>query len=77
MKNLLPLSMVSPGQEVTLAVIHGGRGLRRRLIDMGLNEGVRLRVVEAQSSGPCLIAIGGTRLMLGHGMAQKILVQPV
>ncbi|MEA1927333.1 MAG: FeoA family protein [Candidatus Auribacterota bacterium] len=72
----IPLTLIEPNREVTLVAVHGGRGLRRRLTDMGLNEGMSLRVVQAHSAGPCVIAVGGTRLMLGHRMAQKILVQP-
>lgn len=72
----IPLTLIEPNREVTLMAVHGGRGLRRRLTDMGLNEGMSLRVVQAQTTGPCVIAVGDTRLMLGHGMAQKIFVQP-
>ena len=72
----VPLTFIEPDREVTLVAVHGGRGLRRRLTDMGLNEGMSLRVVQAQATGPCVIAVGDTRLMLGHGMAKKIFVQP-
>ncbi|MEW6104526.1 MAG: FeoA family protein [bacterium] len=72
---LLPLSQISPGKEVTLVAIHGGKGLRARLTDMGLNEGMKFRVLHSYCSGPCIILIGNTRLVLGHGMTQKILVK--
>ncbi len=72
---LLPLSLVPPGKEVTLVAIHGGRGLRARLTDMGLNEGVKLRVLHSHRTGPCIVLIGNARLMLGHGMAQKVMVR--
>jgi Fe2+ transport system protein FeoA len=72
---LFPLSMVTPGKEVTLVAIHGGRGLRSRLTDMGLNEGMKLRVIHSHRPGPCIIVAGNTRLVLGHGMAQKIIVK--
>ena len=70
----LPLTMVSPGKEVTLISIRGGRGLRRRLTDMGLNEGMKLKVLHSHTPGPCIVLAGDTRLALGHGMAHKILV---
>ena len=72
---LLPLTMVVPGREVTLISIAGGRGLRARLTDMGLFEGMKLKVIHSHRPGPCIILVGGTRLILGHGMAQKILVK--
>jgi len=74
-RGLLPLTMVVPGKEVTLVSITGGRGLRARLTDMGLSEGMKLKVIHSHRRGPCIILVGGTRLILGHGMAQKILVR--
>lgn len=74
---LLPLSLVSPGKEVILISIFEGRGLRARLTAMGLNEGARLKVLHSHHPGPCIILVGNTRLILGHGMAQKILVKEI
>ncbi len=73
---LMPLTMVSPGREVTLISMAGGRDLKARLTDMGLNEGTKLKVLHSRQRGPCIILIGNARLILGHGMAQKTLVQP-
>ncbi len=72
---LLPLTMVVPGREVTLISIAGGRGLRARLTDMGLNEGISFKVLHSHRPGPCIVLVGNTRLVLGHGMASKILVK--
>ena len=74
-KGVLPLTMVSPGKEVILFSIEGGRGLRRRLTDMGLNEGMKLRILHFHRPGPCIVLVGNTRLVLGYGMAHKILVK--
>lgn len=70
-----PLTMAPLGKEVILMSITGGRGLRARLTDMGLNEGMTLRVLHAHRMGPCVVLVGKTRLVLGHGMAQRILVK--
>jgi len=75
MSKFIPLTTVMPGREVTLVSIAGGRGLRARLTDMGLNEGMRLKVIHSHRPGPCIILAGNTRLVLGYGMAQKILVK--
>ena len=69
------LSLALPGKEVILFAIHGGRGLRARLNSMGLNEGMKLKVLHSHGHDPCIVQIGGTRLVLGHGMAQNILVK--
>lgn len=76
MKNeILPLTMVAPGKKVTLISIAGGRGLRARLTDMGLKEGMEIKVLHSSRPGPCIILVGSTRLVLGQGMAQKVLVK--
>ncbi len=72
---ILPLTMVFPGREVTLISIVGGRGIRARLTDMGLGEGMRLKVIHSYRPGPCIILVGNTRLVLGYAMAQRILVK--
>jgi len=74
-KEVLPLTMVSPGKEVILISIEAGWGLRRRLIDMGLREGMRFKILHAHQPGPSIILVGDTRLVLGYGMAHKILVK--
>jgi len=71
----LPLSAVSAGKEVTLISISGGKGLKIKLIGMGLKEGMRIRVLHTRGFGRCVILAGNTRLAIGRGMAQKILVR--
>ena len=70
----VPLTMVAHGDSATLLSIQAGRGLTRRLADMGLVPGTTVRIVNSQMSGPVLIEVKGYRLALGHGIAQKIMV---
>ncbi len=74
-EDIFPLTKARAGKEVVLQSITGGRGLRARLTDMGLNEGMKLRVLQAHRMGPCIVLANNTRLVLGQGMAQKILVK--
>jgi Fe2+ transport system protein FeoA len=67
--------MVCPGEEVTIVDIRAGRGLTVRLNDMGLTPGITVRVINSQMPGPILIDLRGSRLVLGCGVAQKILVE--
>ena len=71
----MPLAMVSPGEVVRVVNVRAGWGLTRRLADMGLLPGVQIRVINNQLRGPLIIDLRGSRLVLGHGMAQKILVE--
>ena len=58
----------------TLTKIDGGRRLRHRLTELGLIPGSVLTIVQNQN-GPLLIAVRDTRLAIGRGMAEKILVK--
>lgn len=69
----MPLTMINPGQEVTLIDILGGRGIRSKLYSMGLVPGVKFKVL-GNKGGPTMIAVNNTRLALGSGMAKKIMV---
>ena len=71
----MPLAMADPGRVLTVTGINAGRGLQRRLADMGLTPGVQIRVMNGQCAGPVLIDLRGSRLGLGRGVAQKILVK--
>jgi len=77
MNQAMPLAMVSPGETVQVVNTRAGWGLQRRLADMGLIPGVIIRVMNSQMPGPVIIELRGSRLALGHGMAQKILVKEV
>jgi Fe2+ transport system protein FeoA len=71
----MPLALACPGETVTVTTVRAGRGLQRRLADMGLTPGVQIRVINSQMPGPVLIDLRGSRLGLGFGVAQKILVK--
>lgn len=71
----MPMTMASPGRWLTVVNVRAGWGLQRRLAEMGLNPGVSVRVVDGHSRGPMLIDLRGSRLALGHGVAQKIMVK--
>jgi ferrous iron transport protein A len=70
----VPLTMVGHGESAILVTIQASGGLTRRLTDMGLVPGTTLRVINSHMSGPVLIDVKGYRLALGHGIAQKIMV---
>ncbi|MBT9160164.1 MAG: FeoA family protein [Dehalococcoidia bacterium] len=74
-KQDMPLAMARPGETVTVTGARAGRGLQRRLADMGLTPGVQIRVVNSQMPGPVLIDLRGSRVALGSGVAQKIMVK--
>lgn len=74
----MQLSMVAPGQDVQFVGVHGGWGIRRRLAEMGLNPGVKMKVIQADfQGGPIIVAVRDSRLALGRRMAHKIMVNTI
>ncbi|MDD5448877.1 MAG: FeoA family protein [Actinomycetota bacterium] len=71
----MPLSLATVGSVLDITEIRGGAGLQKRLADMGLMPGTRVRLVQKQERGPVLIELKGSRLALGRGMAHKIMVE--
>lgn len=66
--------MVRPGETVRLASINAGQGLNNRLASMGLVPNVEITVVNNTHPGPFVISVKGSKMMLGRGMAHKIMV---
>lgn len=70
----MPLPMASPGEKVRIVGFLGGKGMERRLTSMGLNRGANVEVIKNSGPGPLIVASRETRIALGYGMAQHILV---
>ncbi|WP_456472267.1 FeoA family protein [Methanocaldococcus sp.] len=59
--------------KVRIIKIYGGEGIRRRLYDLGLIEGVTVEVVK-NDFGPIIVKVRGNKVAIGRGIAKKILV---
>ncbi len=70
----LPLSMVSPGERVRVVSFSGGSNIKKRLQDMGLTPGEVVEVLNR--GGPVIVSVKGSRIALGMGLAQKVMVRP-
>jgi Fe2+ transport system protein FeoA len=70
----MSLASIKKGKKVKIVSTDAGDGLRGRLAAMGLVSGVEIEVLRNALHGPLLISIKGSRIMLGRGMAQKIIV---
>lgn len=73
-KDIKPLSAIRSGEKVRLASIEAGRDLNNRLISMGLVRNVEITVISNNHPGPFMICVKGAKIMLGRGMAHKIMV---
>jgi ferrous iron transport protein A len=72
----LQLSRLSAGITAEISDLIGGRSFRNNVLGLGLNIGAKLRVERTTSSsnGCIIISVGASRLVIGHGMAEKIIV---
>lgn len=73
-KQLKPLSNVRAGETVKLVRVDAGRGLNNRLASMGLVSNVEITVVSGGHPGPFVISVKNCKMMLGRGVARKIMV---
>ena len=71
---MLPLSKLREGRSGVVRRFDGGHGLARRLAEMGVSAGTTLRVIK--SGGPVIVEVKGHRLVIGHGMVGRIIVEP-
>ena len=73
----MPLSQTIVGQKVSLASIDAGRELNSRLAAMGMVPNVMMTIVNNGSSGHYVVNVKGSKIVLGRGMADKIIVRNV
>ncbi len=71
-----PLTEFPKGSKVKVVDIVAGRGLRDRLLQMGLTPGTVVEVVE-NSLGPMILSVRGVTVALGRGMASKVLAEEI
>lgn len=77
MMNLIPLAFLPEGSLGVVYDVSGGRGLQRRLADLGVLPNAEVRVVKSAGGGPILIVVKGSRIALGRGVSMRILVRRV
>ena len=73
---IVDLTQLKSGEEGVVREIIGGPGLVRRLENMGIRTGRKIRKMSSHFwHGPQTVKVGTTNLALGYGMAKKILVE--
>ena len=55
-------------------VWHGGK-FKKKLSEMGIYKDSQIRVIKNDIPGPLIVDVKGSRLILGRGQAQKIMVE--
>lgn len=76
-KREMPLGFLETGKNATICKVMGACGLRTKLNEMGFALGTTVQTVRNDGAGPVVISVMDSRIALGRGMAQKILVQEI
>ncbi len=71
----ISLNMADPDSRVEIVRLSGGQQFQQRLKEMGLIDGEEITVLKSGDEGPCVIAVGDSRMGIGAGMAKKIVVR--
>lgn len=72
----MPLNAIGIGKHAEVNNLDGGELMGKKLMEMGVNKGAILEIIR-NDAGPLIIKVGETRLVLGRGMAQKVMVREV
>jgi len=75
-KKLVTLRQMQSGQSGKVIQVQGGMGLANRLSALGVRPGKKITKVSSMlMRGPVTIQSGNTRMAIGFGMANKIIVE--
>ena len=73
-RRLMPLAMAKTGETVVIREIAGGHMARSRMADLGLRPEDHIEIINNNGMGRLILAHDCTRLAIGRGIAQKIMV---
>ncbi len=74
---MMPLSMASRDKLLEIVSIVGGRNIKQRLSALGLYPGSVIKMVTNDFGGPLIVEVNNSKIAIGRGMAQKILVNEI
>ena len=79
MSKSVSLDNLGSGAGGRVLALRGGREFQHRIQSMGLSVGCEIKVMQNDADesnhGGVVVRVGDTRLMIGHGMAQKVIVR--
>ncbi len=70
-----PLNTASTNTEVEIVALLGCDNFTHRIAELGLGIGKKIRILISTGSGPMIVMLGNSRIALGQGMSEKILVR--
>jgi len=75
----IQLTELTIGQQARIVEIAGGHHMLARLARMGIHNGIKLSIVSTPiiKRGPVVVSVSGAQVAIGHGMAMRIMVEPL
>jgi len=71
---MVPLANMLQGSSATISKMHGKRQ-NEVMAPMGIRVGKEIEMLRNGESGPVLLKVDESRIAIGRGMAQKIMVE--
>jgi len=71
----LYLSNASVGETYTMLGLEGGQRFREKIYSMGLNPGVKFKILQNSGHGPVELQVRQTKLAIGRGMTARIKIR--
>lgn len=66
------------GQKAIVRAIGKGRGIERKMFEIGIMPGIEIELLEKHPfKGPLLFQVGQSRIVLGRNLATSVEVEPV
>jgi len=75
MSNMRSLTELKSGETAIIQELYGGYGFRSRLAALGFTPGAEITMLQNLGHGPIIVTLRSTRIALGRGEAQKILIK--
>lgn len=69
------LTDIKPRTRVRVLKLSGGERFKEKLLCMGILPGHEIEVLSSQKKGPVIVKINDTRVVIGHSMAERIIVR--
>lgn len=70
----MSLEALEKGKRAVVARIEGGLYAREKLLELGVVPGVLVRKLQGGRNGTVLVEVLGSQVMIGHGLAAKVML---
>ena len=72
----IPLAKLKKGVKAKIVEVTAGKQMAHRLSSIGLRHGAYITKLSTFAlKGPVTVKVGSTTIALGHGMAEKVMVE--